>query len=75
MPDDADMSDWKKAEIRWIEEKTSADGSLVCELIYELDEEPDSLRQVSIPKAAVAAEIRRGAAVMIDPAAGKVRAV
>lgn len=68
------MSEWKKAAIRWIENKQAADGTAVCELIYELDEEPDSLRQMEVPQAALYAGIRRGDAVLVDPGAKQVRA-
>jgi hypothetical protein len=59
------MSGWQKAALHWVEEKP-ADGGPVCELIYELDEEPDSLRRMVVPKADLFEGIRRGARILVN---------
>ena len=65
--------EWKKASLQWIENKRNADGVGTCELIYELDEEPDSFRQIEVLKDDLYPEIRRGDSILVNLSDKKIR--
>jgi hypothetical protein len=64
---------WQNGSILWVEKKQAADGSNVCEIIYELDREPDTLRQMQLPQAAAGCALRRGQAVTVNLALRQIR--
>jgi hypothetical protein len=57
---------WLKACVVWIDEKFGADGPMK-EVIYELQDDPDLLRQVTVPASALYAEAKRGDKILVQP--------
>lgn len=61
------------ASIVWIASKRNSDGTALTEIIYELHDEPDLLRQMQLPESAVYAGAVRGDAVLVSEAARSIR--
>ena len=67
------MDQWLNGSILWIEQRRTGNGGQVCEVIYELEGEPDSLRQMEIAAGDLYAGARRGQSVAINPALKRIR--
>lgn len=64
----ADMSDaWLKASIVWIDEKPGPGGRPIKEVIYELHDDPDLLRQLDVPADALYSGAKRGDKILVKP--------
>jgi hypothetical protein len=58
---------WLRASIVWIDEKPSAVGGPTKEVIYELRDDPDMLRQINLPAQALYASAKRGDKILVEP--------
>lgn len=54
-----------KARIVWVDRRPRPDGGVVCEVIYEVDAEPDLLRQIEVPEKSLYDGATRGDAIEV----------
>lgn len=63
---------WLRASIVWIDEKPGANSGTIKEVIYELQDDPDMLRQVNLPAQALYVSAKRGDKILVQPESSQV---
>jgi hypothetical protein len=64
---------WVEASIVWIDRKVDEDGQEQVELIYEIGNDPDLLRQMNIAPEQLYPDAKRGDAILVQPLTSSVR--
>ncbi len=64
---------WVEGSIVWIDRKTGEDGGELVELIYELGNDPDLLRQMNIASEQLYPGAKRGDSILVQPLTSSIR--
>lgn len=68
-----EIEGWIEGSIVWIDRKAGEDGHELVELIYELGDDPDLLRQMNIDSERLYPGAKRGDSILVQPQTSLVR--